>query len=103
MGNSKYLDSLSLEEYKSLTRKLWTIQNHRCFICGEEIDLDLNPTNIDHIKPLVTGGKDDSQILLWPMKTAISQSRMRIWSLHGQWQDCKKSLKVPRKSMRHLP
>ena len=59
MGNSKYLDSLSSEEYKSLTRKLWTIQNHRCFICGEEIDLDLNPTNIDHIKPLVTGGKDD--------------------------------------------
>ena len=46
MGNSKYLDSLSSEEYKSLTRKLWTIQNHRCFICGEEIDLDLNPTNI---------------------------------------------------------
>ena len=59
MGNSKYLDSLSAEEYAGLTKKLWTIQNHKCFICGEDIDLDLNPTNIDHIKPLVNGGKDD--------------------------------------------
>ena len=59
MGNSKYLDSLSAEEYSSLTKKLWEIQNHKCFICGEEIDLELNTTNIDHIKPIVTGGKDD--------------------------------------------
>lgn len=59
MGNSKYLDSLSSEEYRSLTKKLWEIQNHKCFICGEEIDLDLTPTNIDHIKPIVNGGKDD--------------------------------------------
>ena len=59
MGNSKYLDSLSSDEYGRLTQKLWIIQNHKCFICGEEIDLDLNPTNIDHIKPLVNGGKDD--------------------------------------------
>lgn len=59
MGNSKYLDGLTADEYKALTKKLWTIQNHKCFICGEEIDLDLNSTNIDHIKPLVTGGKDD--------------------------------------------
>ena len=59
MGNSKYLDNLTSDEYKELTQKLWTIQNHKCFICGEEIDLELNPTNIDHIKPLVTGGKDD--------------------------------------------
>ena len=59
MGNSKYLDSLSSEDYKALTKKLWDIQNHRCFICGEEIDLDINSTNIDHIKPVVTGGKDD--------------------------------------------
>lgn len=59
MGNSKYLDGLSSEEYSNLTKKLWTIQNHKCFICCEDIDLDLNPTNIDHIKPIVNGGKDD--------------------------------------------
>ena len=59
MGNSKYLDSLSPEEYSNLTKKLWTIQSHKCFICSDDIDLDLNPTNIDHIKPLVNGGKDD--------------------------------------------
>lgn len=59
MGNSKYLDGLTSEKYKDLKKKLWTIQNHKCFICSEEIDLDLHPTNIDHIKPLVNGGKDD--------------------------------------------
>lgn len=59
MGNSKYLDSLSLEEKNGLSRKLWNIQNHKCFICGGEIDLDVQTTNIDHIRPLVNGGKDD--------------------------------------------
>lgn len=59
MGNSKYLDGLSADEYKQLKEKLWTIQNHKCFICEENIDLELNPTNIDHIKPIVNGGKDD--------------------------------------------
>lgn len=59
MGNSKYLDSLSGKEYKDLSKKLWEIQNHKCFICEQEIDLDLNNTNIDHIKPLANNGKDD--------------------------------------------
>jgi len=59
MAHSIYLSSLSKEQYGDLTKKLWEIQNHKCFICGEEIDLDLQTTNIDHIKPLVNGGKDD--------------------------------------------
>lgn len=59
MGNSKYLDSLSKTEYDALSKKLFNIQNHNCFICGKEIDLDLHQTNIDHIKPLANGGKDD--------------------------------------------
>ena len=49
MGNSKYLDALSGDEYKAMSKKLWAIQNHRCFICEEEIDLDVQTTNIDHI------------------------------------------------------
>lgn len=60
MGNSKYLDSLGADGKKALSRKLWEIQNHRCFICGEPIDLDISKTNIDHIKPLALGGKDDT-------------------------------------------
>ncbi|MBO5103132.1 MAG: HNH endonuclease [Clostridia bacterium] len=59
MGNSKYLDSLSNEEYKGLCKKLWEIQNHKCFICENEIDIDLHKVNIDHIKPLANKGKDD--------------------------------------------
>lgn len=59
MGNSKYLDSLNAEEKKELSEKLWEIQNHRCFICEREIHLGINSTNIDHIRPLANGGKDD--------------------------------------------
>ena len=59
MANSIYLGKLSKEEYEKLTKKLWSIQNHKCFICGDDIDLDLQKTNIDHIIPLVNGGKDD--------------------------------------------
>ncbi len=59
MGNSKYLDGLSAEEKSALQKKLWNIQNHKCFICGGDMDLDVQKTNIDHIRPLATGGKDD--------------------------------------------
>lgn len=56
--SSKYLSSLSKEEYDSLTSKLYDIQNHTCFICCEPIDLTLHTTNIDHIIPLANKGKD---------------------------------------------
>ncbi|HKM21117.1 MAG TPA: HNH endonuclease signature motif containing protein, partial [Lachnospiraceae bacterium] len=58
---SRYLSSLSNEEYKALSIKLWNIQNHNCFICEEEIDQELHlnkSTNIDHIVPLANKGKD---------------------------------------------
>lgn len=55
---SKYLSALSKDDYTKLTKKLWNIQNHRCFICEEEINIELNSTNIDHIKPLANKGKD---------------------------------------------
>lgn len=60
MGNSKFLDGLSPDEKKALALKLWNIQSHKCFICGGEIDIDIQTPNIDHIKPLANGGKDDS-------------------------------------------
>ena len=55
---SKYLSSLSKEDYQQLTEKLLRIQNNECFICGKKIDLDIQTTNIDHIVPLVNKGKD---------------------------------------------
>jgi hypothetical protein len=55
---SKYLSSLSSDEYTNLTKKLWNIQSHQCFVCEEKIDLDLHTTNIDHIVPLANKGKD---------------------------------------------
>ncbi|MCK5269812.1 MAG: HNH endonuclease [Sedimentisphaerales bacterium] len=58
---SKYLSSLSTDEYSTLTKKLWDIQNHRCFICEDEIDLVIHTTNIDHIIPLSNKGKDSEE------------------------------------------
>ena len=58
MGNSKYLDGLSPEDKKSLALRLWNIQNHKCFICENDIDIDIQTPNIDHIRPLANGGKD---------------------------------------------
>ena len=58
---SKYLSALSKDDYSKLTKKLWDIQNHKCFICEEEINLELNSTNIDHIKPLANKGKDSEE------------------------------------------
>ena len=55
---SKYLSGLSKDEYVNLTKKLCDIQSHQCFICEDEINLDLHTTNIDHIVPLANKGKD---------------------------------------------
>ncbi|MFH1326386.1 MAG: HNH endonuclease signature motif containing protein [Candidatus Falkowbacteria bacterium] len=58
---SKFLSSLSKEKYQELTLKLHRIQNSQCFICQKEINLDLQATNIDHIVPLKTRGKDSEE------------------------------------------
>ncbi|MGO0305025.1 HNH endonuclease [Endozoicomonas acroporae] len=55
---SKYLASLSEDQYSELTEQLWNIQNSQCFICESEIDLQIHETNIDHIVPLASKGKD---------------------------------------------
>ncbi len=61
---SRYLSSLSKNEYEQLSIKLWNIQNHKCYICEEEIDENLHlnrSTNIDHIVPLANRGKDSEE------------------------------------------
>ncbi|MCX6782031.1 MAG: HNH endonuclease signature motif containing protein [Candidatus Magasanikbacteria bacterium] len=55
---SKFLSALSEEAYLKLTDKLYGIQSGQCFICQKKIDLALQTTNIDHIIPLKTRGKD---------------------------------------------
>lgn len=55
---SKYLKSLSKNEYAELTDKLLRIQSNQCFICEEVIDISIQDTNIDHIVPLANKGKD---------------------------------------------
>ena len=58
---SKYLQELSRDEYENLKRRLWEIQQGKCFICGKDIDLDLHKTDIDHIIPLANKGKDKEE------------------------------------------
>ena len=67
---SAYLSKLTSEEREKLIRDLWEQQNHKCFICGKEIDLELHKheIDIDHVIPLKLGGKDD------PTNFAITHS-----------------------------
>ena len=43
---------------EELKGRLWESQGGRCFIGGEEIDLELQKVEIDHIIPRARGGKD---------------------------------------------
>ena len=56
--HSKYLESLSKEDKMNLIQKLYEIQNGKCFICGEPIDIKLHSYDIDHIHPLANHGPD---------------------------------------------
>lgn len=58
---SAYLSSLTTEERDTLVLKLWESQHGLCFIDEMPIDLLLHKgsLDIDHIEPLVNGGKDD--------------------------------------------
>ena len=73
---SKYLSSLSKDEYQKLTQKLYDIQNQKCFICEEEINLDLHSTNIDHIIPLANKGKDSEENFALTHESCNNQSKM---------------------------
>ena len=46
-------------EKEQLAQTLMQIQQGKCFICEESIDLSLHKWQIDHIIPRAKGGKDD--------------------------------------------
>lgn len=58
---SKYLTKLNGAERKNLIQQLWEIQNGKCFITDDKIDLQLHYEllDIDHVVPSKLGGKDD--------------------------------------------
>jgi len=56
---SLYLNGLSTEQYEELKRTLLETQKGSCFICDEEIDPELQSTDVDHVEPISTGGRDD--------------------------------------------
>lgn len=57
--HSIFLERLSKDEYYKLKKELAEIQSCKCYICQNDIDVDLQETDIDHIIPLVNRGKDD--------------------------------------------
>lgn len=60
MPKSKYLASLTDEKRSDLHRRLWERQGQVCFICEDEIDLQLHDgdLDVDHIDPLAADGLD---------------------------------------------
>ena len=57
---SLYSRRLSNQERGLLVKSLHDSQNGHCFICGQDVDLQLHAGNldIDHIEPITAGGKD---------------------------------------------
>ena len=55
---SAYLNRLSEKERKDLQNDLAKIQGGNCFICGKELDLDVQDLHIDHVTPLKLNGED---------------------------------------------
>ena len=58
---SSFLTRLKSDERMKLIKQLWEIQDGKCFICEEPIDLILHSDQleIDHVIPSKLGGKDD--------------------------------------------
>ncbi len=58
---SNYLSRLNTGDREKLIQDLWEIQNGKCFITEENIDLELHKSilDIDHVIPSKLGGKDD--------------------------------------------
>jgi len=58
---SNYLSRLNKEDRKDLIQQLWDIQNGKCFISEESIDIEIHKDqiDIDHVIPSKLGGKDE--------------------------------------------
>ena len=59
--HSEYLAHLSTEKRETLIKELWEKQNHKCFVSGREIDLELQKDliDIDHVIAVSRGGADN--------------------------------------------
>jgi hypothetical protein len=58
---SLYLNRLEPAQQQALRQRLHSIQQGKCFICEEPIDMVLHATamDVDHIEPSAHGGRDD--------------------------------------------
>jgi len=65
---SLYLNKLTHDENEELKNKLLEIQNSKCFICEEPIDLKIHSVQIDHVIPIKLNGQDD------PLNFALTHS-----------------------------
>jgi hypothetical protein len=69
-AHSLYLAKLTSQQRQDLERILWERQSHKCFLCDDDIDLQLHAgdLHVDHIVPIVARGADD------PMNFALAHA-----------------------------
>jgi hypothetical protein len=59
MGDTSFLGSLAKTERDELIKSLHALQDGRCYISGEQIDLKVHEVDLDHIIAIARGGPDD--------------------------------------------
>ncbi|HRR95956.1 MAG TPA: HNH endonuclease signature motif containing protein, partial [Candidatus Ratteibacteria bacterium] len=53
------IDEMSEVEKKNLIQRLWELQGKICFLCEDEINLQADNVEVDHIIPLADNGPDE--------------------------------------------
>lgn len=73
------IDEMPEEEKRNLSQRLWEVQGKVCFLCEDEIKLEADQVEIDHIIPLADDGPDEESN--WALMHAECNNKKRAQNL----------------------
>jgi len=73
------IDEMSKEEKEKLIQRLWELQGKICFLCEQEINLQADKVEVDHIIPLTDNGPDEEAN--WALMHAECNNKKRAQNL----------------------
>ncbi len=73
------IDEMPEEEKRILIQRLWTLQGKVCFLCEDEVKLEADQVEVDHIIPLADDGPDEESN--WALMHAECNNKKRAQNL----------------------